>query len=771
MEGISQMSFFSLDTIEVVILAFAIISAFLVAYLFFSRRARKRMNTFLLNALAQEQDQLIVFFDFNAKVVFANKSFQELTGLSHKKMVGKKFSSLPINKELINGFLENNDKIQEWKSSSIQYSLSIEKDGKSESFQIQKRRLTLDSKKENYILTVASNTSKRKLFEERLSVTQGEYQQLVESARDIIFKVDLKGNFNFVNSVVEQTLGYREAEFLSMNFKDLVFEEDYERVNSFYEKQVLKNEPSTYLEFRVKTKSGGIKWLGQSVSFIKENKKVSGFQSVTRDITAAKDTEKHLKQAKEIAEQTSKTKSGFIASMSHEFRTPLNAILGYTQILYNSDSLQDSEKEQISAIAEGGEQLLSMVTDILELSTLDSDSSKVDSEMVALQPFMKDLAVQFSKKAQSKGLSFSFKKVGVIPEIIVVDVDKVSTIVKNLLSNAVKFTPQGDVSFSVGIKDKTLKVQIVDTGIGISKKVQEQIFQPFWQLDSMKNDGTGLGLTLSKRLSEFLGGSIQLKSTEGKGTSVSVEIPIEISSENVNIPLKDSVNSSVSKSKSVKEKIKVLIVDDVEANRTITRIILQENGYDFMEAEDGLQALNLLKAYDPDIILMDINMPVMDGLEAMLTIRASSERHGKIPIIAVTAGGFKGDRTELMEQGFSEYILKPFKAEEIIGSIKSLLKIQDSIDHDSVLEELEVSSVKTPESVVKFVLSLSEEKIQKIEKLLKMQDLGSLAKIGSDKDFMMEVGNPNLIQLTKAANDYDYLFLNKVQKDLSVKKA
>lgn len=762
MEGYKLISLFNLNTIGLTILIIVVVLTFVLTYLLFSIRANRKMNAFLLNSLIHEQDQYILFFDFNSKLVLANKRFEDLVGLSDKKMGKKKFAELPIQKDIIDTFLKHNDDLLSGRSSSIVYNSSFERRENKEWFQIQKRILTIPNSKAKYILTEATDFSDRKLVEERLSDTQNEYRQLVEFASDIIFKVDLRGNFNFVNSVVKETLGYSETEFLSMNFKDLVIEEDYDRVNQFYIKQVKDNTPSTYIEFRVKTKNNVIKWLGQSITFITQQEKVVGFQSVTRDITAAKEAEEHLKRAKEIAEETSRTKTGFIASMSHEFRTPLNAILGYTQILSQSGSLNQIEKEHVKTVSNAGEQLLGMVTDILELSTLDSDRSKLDNELVALPAFMNSLASHYENKAIQEGLKFSFTSTGEVPEIIEVDVDKISSIVKNLLSNAIKFTPKGTVGLSYyisKIKERdSLVLEIKDTGIGISDETKKNIFLPFWQLDSLKNNGTGLGLTLCKRLVEFLDGEISLKSKIGKGTIVKIEIPITISKQTdfksniayLNVSNQDILSNS--------QKTKVLIVDDLEPNRTITRLILKENGYEIQEAEDGNEAIKLLTTFNPDIILMDINMPIMDGLEAMLTIRASNENYSKIPIVAVTAGGFKGDRNELIAQGFSDYILKPFKTDELLGSINRF------VGKKEVVQESKVEEIVDLDSIAKFVNSLSDEKKVKIKRALKMQDLDFLSKISEDPNFKEDFTNPNMKALTNAALDYDYLYLTKVLK-------
>ncbi|RNC80072.1 MAG: PAS domain-containing sensor histidine kinase [Balneola sp.] len=762
------MQLIDLGAEQITIIAVVLVVTFITTYVLVRRLRNNRENAFLLNSLVHEQDQYIVFFDFDSNIIFANNKFLDLVGEKKKRIFGKSFADLPIDEFVKKTFLKHNDDIISRRSSSIVYKSTFTKGEREEWFQIQKRTIVSKKDGKEFILTEATDVSGKKFVEDRLYNTQTEYKQLVESARDIIFKIDLKGNFNFVNSIVEQIVGFTEYEILSKNFNDLVADVDKERVENFYYQQYQEEKPSTYIEFRVKTKSGEIRWLGQSATFIKDSGVIVGFQAVTRDITAAKETEEYLKKAKDIAEEASRTKTGFIASMSHEFRTPLNAILGYTQILGQSDALRDVDKIHVQTISNAGEQLLGMVTDILELSTLDSDRTRLDVESIALGAFFRDIATKISKKAKEKGLKFSIDAVGDLPDAIETDLDKLSTIIKNLLTNAIKFTKSGSVGLfyrviQVDGKD-TLKIEVKDTGIGISEDALRHIFEPFWQLDSLKNNGTGLGLTLCQRLAEFMGGDIEVKSKLDKGTIVTVQIPIKILDQQQLISAKSETSLSITGiTVTDKKKIRVLIVDDIEPNRTITRLVLKEEGYEYKEAENGKEAIDLLESFAPDVILMDINMPVMDGLEAMLTIRASGGRFANIPIIAVTAGGFKGDRNELMAQGFSEYILKPFKTDHLLSTISMLLGRKTEV---SVKEPKESFEEVSPEKIASFINAMEEEKREKVFSALKMQDFDSLVDYISTQEFKSEVSGPEYEKLISIAQDYDYLTITKVVKVL-----
>ncbi len=756
--------FLGLSYIDVLIVLAASGLSFVLSYAFFMKRAGQRMNKFLINALVNEQDQYIVFFDFDSKVILANKSFEDLVGIPSSDMIGKRLTELPIQHDITEAFVKNNSRIKEGKSATLTYNPSFKRSNDTQWLQVQKRSLVLKNPNITYILVIASDISDKKLVEEKLSITQNEYKQLVELAQDIISRSDLNGNFRYVNSIVNQILGYTEIEFQSMNLSDIVIDEDLKRVLDFYESQYHRSIDNGYIEFRIETKEGELKWLGQSVSLVKEHGRIVGFQTVSRDISVYKEAEKQLKRAKELAEEASNTKSGFIASMSHEFRTPLNAILGYSQILERNESLSATELEHIKAVKTGGEQLLSMINDILELSNLDTDGYEIENEPIGLEPMMNDFAARYRSKAMDKGLSFEYTLPELYPEVIELDHDKFSSILKNILDNAIKFTNVGNISLSFDLTrhseadpevENHLEVIVKDTGIGIQDQVREQVYKPFWQEDSVKSQGTGLGLTLCKQMAQFLGGDVYINSNYGVGTEVRFSIPVFIPQSQKEF-LTDTISTKHTEMHA-SSRVKVLIVDDLEPNRTITHIILKENGFDYREAEDGAEALEIMESYVPDIILMDINMPVMDGIEATLQIRSRDWELRNVPIIAVTAGGINAKKTDLLDQGFSAYVQKPFKEEELISSIRKLVSQSDDLTPNSRITSQQVSD---------FISGLNKKHRDIIEDALVMQDFNLLSDLPSRLDLNGDSNHPGIRKLVSAAKNFDYLFVTKVLKGL-----
>lgn len=758
-------SILSLSGLDFAVVAAASLLSFAVTYLYFRKKSKDRMNGFLMNALVQEQDQYIAFLDLDYRIVLANKSFEDLIGVSSDHMIGKQLDELDISNEMYEALIRNNDRISKGKPVSLSYNASFSLKGQRSWFQFQKRSLILKSPDTTYILIVASDISDKKNVEEQLNVTQNEYKQLVESAQDIIFRTNLEGDFEYVNLVVEKILGYTEKEFLGMNLEDVILAEDHDNVKAFYDDILDGKNKEGYLEFRAVTKSGNVKWMGQTVSSIKKIGVIIGFQSVTRDITTTKEAEAHLKKAKELAEEASNSKSNFISSMSHEFRTPLNAILGYAQILEKNDDLSDTDKHHVAEMAAGGEQLLGMIKDILELSTLDSDYKKPGKDSIEVTTFFREISMKYAELADNNGIAFEVntKSEGAVFNS---DSEKISSIVSNLLDNAVKFSTEGIISFTYNISSENeqdyLNFTVQDEGIGIAEPDQDKIFEPFWQYDNIKYKGTGLGLTLCRRLTEYLGGTLQLESELGKGTTIQVKIPVQGVEKAKLVPFTPRRSKQPNKQH---EGVRVLIVDDLVTNRTITRIILEQNGFTYKEAENGEEAIMCLETFQPDVILMDINMPVMDGIEATQHIRNLDSERARVPVIAVTAGGFLAEKNELLDNGFTDYILKPFRESDLIHSIQKSLNISKEI------RQLKANTKKIGhKEVAGYIKKMNPTYAAKIHSILKMQDMESIAAITDLLDQNGHKENPYLMRLENSAKDYDYLFITRVFKDLADSK-
>ncbi len=735
-----------------------------VIYWIISRRYNTGLQEFFIDTIINEHDQAIALLDSTGNIVHTNKGFNELVEKRSSNLKGNNLSQLSLKPDLLEALLKSDDKINKNGATQVSYNVRIRKFKADVWLNIQKRTIWQKKLNKKYMLLLITDISEKKKVEKRLFNTQIEYQQLVESANDIIYRTDIAGNLLFTNAAITNILGYNSDYLRKMNIYDIVVEEDHQRLVDFFTHKLNEVNGDDYIEFRVEALDGSHYWLGQKTTLITFGDEIVGLQSVARDITARINAENELHRAKEIAENASEAKSNFIASLSHEFRTPLNAILGYSQILERNKAILPDEKGHISEIRNAGERLLGMVDDILELTNLEAKQSKVHQEKMLLKPYMDNYAHRFGELAKTKNLQFNYHSEGNYSDFLITDFTRLSLVLKNVLDNAIKFTSEGSIDFSFVVENSNLLITISDTGEGLPEHHIEHVFQAFWQLDPLKNTGTGLGLTLSERIVKFLNGSINFKNNVDSGATVTISVPVQV--------MKNSMDQKLTISGNGESKIeinrtgdtRILIVDDLLPNRTITRIILHENGYSCKEAEHGLEALEIIEDFNPDVILMDINMPVMDGIEAMLKIRSTSWKFQNMPIIAVTAGAM-GGRTELLDQGFTDYLQKPFREEELIKVIqKSMVeKISNFFTDD--LDEIEIEEY-TPKDVANFIHSLDSPTSNSIQKIIEKEYFERLSETYLLNRYPTIVFSKAIQKLIYAGEQYDYIFLSEVVRRL-----
>jgi len=369
--------------------------------------------------------------------------------------------------------------------------------------------------------------------------------------------------------------------------------------------------------------------------------------------------------------------SGMVEALSHELRTPLNAIIGYSEILDKADNLTEEQKSHIKNITKGGQQLLHIINDIIELSNIDSGKVKLQNEIFESEALIRDIKKEFSDTAEMKGLGFDINSTSLSGKSFIGDREKINSVLFILLNNAFKFTKKGaitlDLSHTVDQSD-LLNVRIKDTGIGIESAKLEHIYQPLRHDRSTSEVYKGFGMATCKRLISLMGGTIQIDSEVEKGTTVEVTIPVKQST--MSLVKKD--HAPIKAATSMQSTPKALIVDDLAMNRTLARIILETRNFTTSEAENGKEAVEQYCEHKPDVVLMDISMPVMNGVDAMNQIRElTNDEEGQLPIIAITAGGHAGSRNDLIDKGFSEYIQKPFRKEELIRKIAMFLPVPE----------------------------------------------------------------------------------------------
>ena len=400
------------------------------------------------------------------------------------------------------------------------------------------------------------------------------------------------------------------------------------------------------------------------------------------DVTELEQHKVHLFEAKQAADQANQAKSEFLARMSHEIRTPMNAILGYTEVLQRGIAESQKQREEyLQTIHNSGEHLLALINDILDLSKVEAGRMELEMGRHSPHEIIQQVVSVLRVKAEEKGLALAYEPAQKLPQTILTDDVRLRQAIMNLVGNAIKFTETGGIRIVARMVRKPkrlLAIDIIDTGIGMTPEAQARIFDPFSQADSTitrRFGGTGLGLSISKQLAEHMGGDVTVRSVVGKGTTFTLTLdPGSLSQ----VPLVefDADQSPAQGQRRKEEKqlqlppARILVVDDGKENRQLVSLFLQRVGLKVEQAENGKVALEMAAVEHFDAILMDMQMPVMDGVAATKLLRESG---CNTPIIALTANVMKDDEKRCQEAGFTEFLTKPINMDRLVGSLKRLL--------------------------------------------------------------------------------------------------
>lgn len=392
-------------------------------------------------------------------------------------------------------------------------------------------------------------------------------------------------------------------------------------------------------------------------------------QRLLTEIEEHKKTDTKLQQAMRSADNANRAKSRFLGNMSHELRTPLNCIVGYSHILHKDETIPTHRREAIEILKRSGEHLSSLVEDILDIAGIEARKFDLRYDAIDFPAFIEHLVTIFKTQAEDKGLNFRCQKLEPLPKKIRGDEKRVRQVLINLLNNAVKFTAHGEIIFRISYRSEVATFQVIDTGEGIAQHDLDNIFQPFIRLNKATGNavgGSGLGLTISKILTELMGGELSVASSVGQGSTFSVRLMLSNLQNNVE-PLEEDDIVGV---QGIAQKI--LVVDDQPEQRNLIATLLEPLGFHVRKAASGEECLREVFTFAPDLILLDLAMPGMGGLETAAQLRRHDDR---IPIIVLSANAYPSDRQAAIEVGCNDFLAKPLQVSELLVKLKLHLSL------------------------------------------------------------------------------------------------
>ena len=535
----------------------------------------------------------------------------------------------------------------------------------------------LDTKTVGLVLSFRDITQ-RKQAEDALRASENKYRSILSQTSQGYWLIDAESKTTEVNQSLCQMLGHTQEEMIGKTPIEFLDEDKDLKV---FKSQISQQPNQRNYEISLISKDGRSipTWFNATTLRDEANHFMASFAMVT-DLTEQKRAEETLARAKEAAEAANRAKSEFLANMSHELRTPLNGILGFAQILKYDKTLNAQQRDAIHTIQQSGEHLLTLLNDILDMSKVEAGKMELQPKDIHFKNFLKGIADIIQIRAQQKGTGFLYEFSSDLPIAVNADETRLRQVLINLLGNAVKFTELGKVTFKVSQRENKIHFQVEDTGHGIAPDELETIFQPFQQVGDQKhqNEGTGLGLPISKKLVEMMGGALNVKSTLGKGSVFWFDLALPFVNEWR--PVDNIYERHVIGFKG-KSRI-ILVVDDKNANRAVLVNLLSPLGFEVLEASNGEEGFEKALAKRPDVILMDLVMPVMDGFEATRRIRQSAKLP-EVVIIAVSASAFKQDRQDSLAAGCDDFIAKPISTDEMLDKLHKQLKLEWVFDTDN----------------------------------------------------------------------------------------
>lgn len=548
---------------------------------------------------------------------------------------------------------------------------------------------------------IAYDITEKKRHQRALSESENRFRHIFESFEDVYFQTDHTGQLVLVSPSVSEILHFPQKIFIGKKIHQFIIKNTSHKALL---REMLQYGKVKNVEVEVKDHLGEPHFFLCNARTIFDNEgKISGIEGVARDITEIKKANNELSRARELSENLYKAKERFLANMSHEIRTPMNGILGTIELLLDS-VLTDEQKEHILTIKKSSETLLGMFSDILDMARLEAGKIELRNKYFSLTGLMEKVEALYSQMAELQNIALKFTIDSDVPDVVYADETRLLQVLSNLMSNALKFTHGGEVNLSVSLIEKTpdnllLKFSVQDTGIGIKEADKPLVFEIFNQADNSstkKYQGAGLGLTVARHLVQLIGGQIGFESVEGEGSNFWFT---------VNVPVINAHKEAVTPKNTRRLDLHamspcLLLVDDNAVNRKIVSEILVKAGCHIEQAKNGEEAVQMAHNKHYDIILMDIQMPVMDGIAATQFIR-QSELNSKTPVVAVTAYCLQEDREKFTKAGMQDYLSKPISAQRLIEKVEHwLITVKNPVYKAENVANLQIEQTTTAPTLI-----------------------------------------------------------------------